>query len=136
MEDEKIAVEEEIKPTRRKARAVTVRVVTQKGKSALVEWAEGGDLRRAFVPADRVEGDRVDAETLEASIPYGVPWAELVDLSAATPENFQAEMHRHGVWTVADLESKPKVIRRVTDIITGINLGALHGAARKYEQGG
>lgn len=135
MDEEQVTTEEENKP-KRKAKALTVRVVASKGQSVLVEWPAGNDLKRAFVPADQVQDDKAEAETLEAGIPYGVPWAELVDMSAATPANFQAEMHRHGIWTVADLEAQPKVIRRVTDIITGINLGALHSAAKKYEQGG
>lgn len=127
--------EKETKP-RRKPKPVAVSAVAQKGKSVLVEWTASDGLKRAFIPADQVEGDAVDPEVLGQGIPYGVPWAELVDTSGATPENFQAEMHRNGIWTAADLEAKPKILIKVLPIITGINLGALRGAARKHERGG
>lgn len=132
---EEKATKEETK-LRRKAKPVAVSVIARKGKSALVEWGAGDGLKRAFVPADLVEGDAVNPEVLAQGIPYGVPWAELVDTSGATPANFQAEMHRNGIWTVADLEAKPKILHKILPIITGINLGALRGAARKHERGG
>lgn len=134
--DEEKEQEEKETFTRKAPRPVAVKIVARKGKSVLVEWPEGDDLRRGFIPVDKLDGQTVDPGVLGKAIPYGVPWAELVDMSAATPADFQAEMHRHGIWTRADLEAKPKVLRTILFNITGINLGALHGAAKKHEQGG
>jgi hypothetical protein len=134
MGDEEEVVEEAPK---KKKELTPVRVIAAEGKSALVEWADGaGLLRRAFVPRAKLEEDKADPGDLEKGIPYGVPWEEAVDLSNATPEAFADALRRLGVWTLADLEARPKLIRQALFNVTGITLAALHSAAKRYERGG
>jgi hypothetical protein len=130
--------EEETKEApKKKKELIKVRVVAAEGKSALVEWTDGDDhLRRAFVPQAKLETGGADLETLGKGIPYGVPWEEAVDLSRTTPEAFADELRRLGVWTLADLEARPKLIRQALFNVTGVTLAALHSAAKRHERGG
>ena len=64
----------------RKPKLVAVKVIESKGKSALVQWADGEDLRRAYVPASKVKDGQCDEDALGAGIPYGVPWEELISI--------------------------------------------------------
>lgn len=130
---------EEKEKKERKPKTVPVRIVEGKGKSSLVQWSlKGGDLRRAYVPVDKVtgvdEGARCDKDALEAGIPYGVPWKELIKVDV-DPAAVAQELRRRGVWTSRDLEMNPKVLRRIVDKMTGLTPGNLRRAAAQYEKG-
>jgi len=109
-----------------------VRIVEARGKSALVEWEDGGRLRRAFVPAKEVVDGACPAGVLEEAPAYGVPW-ELVDLSAVTPEAVAEQLRRRGIWTPADLRAKDRVLIRIATDAIG---DAVWRAAKAAEQKG
>lgn len=123
----------------RKPKQIAVKVVESKGKSALVQWRDGDDLRRAYVPADKVtvadEGARCDEDTLKAGIPYGVPWEELIKFDI-DPAAIARELRLRGIWTSRDLEMNPKALRRAVDEATGLTPSALRRAAAQYEKQG
>ena len=140
MEDvEKKAPAKEPKRPGREARTgkpISVTVVEQRGKSALVEWLDGGDLpRRAYVPADEVLASKVDTMVLEAGIPYGVAWDEAVTLPKITQRALCAALRKQGLWTIADLEANPKYFQRVLHDLTGLTIGSLRQAAKAHEGG-
>ena len=124
---------EEKEQPRRKPKTVAVRVVARKDESALVEWEAEGDLCRAYVPASKVEADRCDEDTLAAGIPYGVPWEDLIDLSALTPESIGVRLRRREIWTAADVERNIQVVQRTINETTGLTPARLHTLASQYE---
>lgn len=121
---------DEEEPTR-----VKVRVVQRRGESALVEWLDGEQQQRATIPVTAVVDDHVAEDVLLAGVPYGAPWAELVQLTA-TPAAVQAELYRVGVWTVDDLRQKPQLALGALQRVYGTDLAALMRAAKEYESGG
>lgn len=114
---------------------IAVRVVQRRGESALVEWLDGEQQIRATIPVTAVVDDLVAEDVLAAGIPYGVPWGELVQLTA-TPEAVQAELYRVGVWTVEDLRRNPQLALGALQRVYGVDLAALMRAAKEYESGG
>ena len=119
----------------KKHKAIPVEVVEQRGKSALVEWDDGGLLTRTYVPAAEVLGGRVDRMVLDAGIPYGVAWDEAVTLPKITPRGLCSAMRRAGLWTIADLEANPNHFQRVLHDLTGLTIGGLRQAVKKAQGG-
>jgi hypothetical protein len=115
-------------------REFTVTVIERKGKLALVQWLDGDDLRRAYVPANKVVGNRCDEDTLKVGIPYGVPWEALIQVEI-DPAAIANELRKQGVWTARDLEMKPRALRQAVDRVTGLTPGALRRSAVQYEKG-
>lgn len=115
------------------AKKVEVRVVAQEGESALAEWAEEGDLRRAYVPVGKVEGGRCDLDALNAGITYGVPWEDLIDVSGLTREAVGRELRRKGFWTSADINDNMRIVQRAVNAATGLSAASLYTLAREYE---
>jgi hypothetical protein len=118
----------------RKPKQIAVKVVESKGKSALVQWRDGDDLRRAYVPADKVKGDQCDEDTLKAGIPYGVPWEQLITIKF-DPVAIARLLRQRGIWTSRDLEMNPNMLRRVVERATGLTAAPLRRAAAQYEKG-
>lgn len=133
-EEQEKQEEEPRKPKRRKM--VEVYVVSQKGQSALVQWGGRDDLHRGYVPAVEIEDGKVDKAVLDAAIPYGVPWEELIDLSELTPQKVAQELHRAGVWTAVDIDARRKQAKQalVAAIGASVSLNALREVARELEK--
>ena len=124
-------MEEETKPKRRK---VNVRIVEQEGESALVEWTEGDDLRRAYIPTEKVEGGKCYQDVLDAGIPYGAPWKDLIPTSGLTPEAIGRELRRKGFWTSADIQANMRIVQKAVNTATGLSAASLFTLAQKHEE--
>lgn len=101
---------------------VAVRVVESKNKVALVEWLEGDEQRRAYVPATEVTPRGVTADVLEAGEPYGVRWEVLI--APGTPQAIAKALRQQGIWTVSDLAM------RMGDAVQAMNRVALESLRR------
>jgi len=75
----------------------------------------------------------LNAETLEAGIPYGLPWEEIVTLEA-TPEAFAAALRANGIWTKKDLEGNVRAVMGVLQSVYGLDLAHLLRAAGEHEK--
>lgn len=96
-------------PVRRK-KLIPVQVISQTGKSVVVQWLEKDDLKRVTIPKGKLEGGKVDAEILKAGVSYGIPWEEL-ELPEVTADDFAKELRRHNVWTATDAQGNPVQLR-------------------------
>ena len=95
-------------------RLIPVRVVEVKGQSALVEFeSDDQRLQRRYVPAGVVEEGRCAESILDLGIPYGIPWADRIDLSGLTPLSLERDLHQRGVWTEDDLRQHANVATRI-----------------------
>lgn len=112
------------------AEMIAVRVIRAQGPAVLVQWTDGDDLRRAYVPAREVLDGQVSSETLAAGIPYGLLWEEIVAFSV-TPERLARELRRRGVWTTEDVLRQPNSIVAALQAAYRIDLAAIQGAARE-----
>ncbi len=91
-------------PPARRPELVKVRTVRREGVAVLVEWYTGDkkdpQYHRGCVPPEEIQFDTADKLVLDAAIPWGVPWDEVVPGVTPAVTN---ELRRHGIWTADDL---------------------------------
>ncbi len=112
--------------------AITIR---GQGAARLVEFVQNGKRERRVVPAEAVQDGAISPESLADGIPYGIPWAKLIELSA-TPELLEANLHAAGIWTLEDL-SAPGGAQAAMGAIQktyGLDLSNLIRLASQYQR--
>lgn len=114
----------------------TVKVVSRKSQSLLVEWTDEEDVPRLIaVPAGAVGDDgTVAREVLDAGIAVGIPWAQLVKVGRDIPKQVEAELYRRGIWTAADLDANPNGAISALQKVYRVQLSALVAAAKEWRQ--
>jgi hypothetical protein len=112
------------------AKPIKVKIIREKGAVALVEWMAPEGVKRGTVPVVSISRGRVDRSELECAIPYGVPWEELVTVSA-TPRKIAAELRRVEIWTREDLEARPNQAMSAIQEAYGCSLKDLLKAVRQ-----
>lgn len=108
---------------------VAARLIERSGEVALVEWDEGDDWRRAYVPATELTPRGVTASVLAAGVPYGVRWESVIGLP--TPQQLGRALRQQGIWTADDLA------RRMTDAnqaLLRVSLDSLRRAVRAAKE--
>ena len=106
---------------RKKSVMVKAWKIASSGKSVLVEYLHAGRYARCYVPSEALLGDMVALDELQAGIPYGVDWSAIGPLSL-DPVEMDVELKRQGIYTHADMQSKPRE--------TNITLARLGGAVK------
>jgi hypothetical protein len=124
---------EEPKPAQkqRPRKTVRVNVVSRKDASALVEFVEGQAVQRKTVTAEALDGDKIAQDDLDLGVPYGIPWADLVKVTA-TPASIEKALHNAGIWTLEDLTSNPRRAIGALQAAYGLDLASLIRAANEY----
>lgn len=85
---------------------MNVRVISERQGTTLIEWIDDGELRRALLPAREVSADG-QVEFPERGLDYGLPWARFVTVEV-TPEDIERSLKNAGIWTLEDLQHKPR----------------------------
>lgn len=115
----------------------TVQIILRKNDLHLVEWKEQDKPQRAWVTPDMIVSEDPPSRSMVvknpgAGIPYGMDWTPLISISA-TPEDFDRELKRVGIWTVQDLYDKPNEARSALQSVYGMDMAALLMAVKAYE---
>ena len=110
---------------------IPVRLVSQTGKSALVEWQDKKGLHRASIPAEKV-AEKIDLELLEAAPAYGVPWADM-PIKPFTGEQFQAALYAADIWTEEQARLNAKKVIGALQALYMVHLGSLVEFAAKHK---
>jgi hypothetical protein len=115
---------------------VSVRLVEQRGESAVVEYDKAGvGLYRVIVPADAIVEDQASETDLDMGVPYGLPWESIAVLSA-TGASLANALRVRGIWTLADLERNQPAAFGAIQSVYGVDLAALiHAAETAAHQG-
>lgn len=123
-------------PAKPKARVreIAVTVITERGHSALVEWMDGGDKRRGYVPAEAVAGGKCAEDVLKAAHLYGVAWEKYIEIKA-TPTAVAQALRGSGIWTIDDLTRNPGGAQSAINSVVGISAGMLRKIAMRGEGG-
>ena len=95
---------------------IRVVVVEVKGQSALVETP---DHRRWFVPADKVQDGKVDADTMDKAALYGIPWEAYLNLDTLTTETLAGMLRKAGIYTSDDLKQRDRRLIRIGTLLIG-----------------
>ena len=110
-----------------------VTVVGRQGQSVLVEWQDGGDLRRATVPARSVVDNEVDDAELAYGVAYGLPWESMLTFRV-TPERVADALRRHGIWTASDLQRSPNAALAALQEAYSVDVSALLLAVKNIKE--
>lgn len=126
--------DEKPKKKERLIRRRPVKLIRRQNQAALVEWVdEDGRTQRCVIPAEMIQDGQAADDTLAAGTPYGLPWANLVTLSAS-PADVEAELHRMNIWTGDDLRANTAGAVAALQRVYGVDLGQLLQAATRYEK--
>lgn len=112
---------------------VKVEVIRKKGQAALVQWVEGGSVRRGSIPLDALQGDMVDQKMLQMAIPAGFPWASIIELSV-TPQIIEENLHRVGIWDLDDLLKNPQAAVGALQAAYKVDVAHLTKQARLFKK--
>jgi hypothetical protein len=111
---------------------VSVKTISVTGKVAVVETVDKKGVHRFSLPSAKVVDGKVDAETIEAAIPYGIPWADM-PIKVFTGEELQAALYASGYWTEQDVLKRAPEIIGVLQALYRVHLGSLVEFAAKYK---
>lgn len=103
---------------------MNVKIISKRGQSALVEYIEGGELKRATVPAGDIVDGEISSYKLRMGIPYGVEWSKYITLQA-TPKQLQDNLRRAGIWTKEDALTNAGAVLGAIQATYQIDLGTL-----------
>ena len=113
-----------------------VLIIRRKNGLTLVEWREGGTLKRAWVTPQMIESESDHycwVHNPGVGIPFGVDWERLISFTAS-PIDLDRELKRTGIWTAEDLRLNPNAALGAIKSALGLDLAALQNAAREYEK--
>lgn len=75
-----------------------MKTIRTDGQSKLVEYEQGGRIRRGILPAN--------SDDTGLAIPYGLPFAALLEQAGKAPAEaleIERKLHEAGIWTEADV---------------------------------
>jgi len=122
------------KPVRR-IRKVRVMVVRQRGESALVQWTSAGLISRCYIPVEEIgAGEKVGQDVLEAGIPFGLPFHELMDDIHITSVEVCNALRQRAFWTMQDIETKPQAAVGAINQLIAKKVGELISSAKEFER--
>lgn len=110
---------------------IEVRVVTSRGKSAVVEWVDEGRAFRKVVPVNKIKDGAIPEDVLEKAPLYGVPWAKEIKVKA-TAEDIENALHNAGIWTAEDALKNGNAIIGAINAAHKTSLATILRVAKKY----
>ena len=105
--------------------------------TALIEYEEDGVGKRVLLPVEMLEHLREQPDLLDMAVSYGVDWVDVLkcaDIRGLDQEKFANAMHKRGVWTKADVISKPISIRDSLVDALGGNVQSILREIRKLKE--
>ena len=97
---------------------VSVKVIEQKGASALVEWRKRGRTHRAFVPAEMVSDGKCAQSEIEAGTACGAPWEDYIS-GLPTAKQIAERLRKSNVWTMDDLFEQSFEVKKLFQSLCG-----------------
>lgn len=82
-----------------------MKIIKKDGHSQLVEYQEGGSIKRVILP--------LGEDDVNLGIPHGFPFADLLKekVCEGMAQRIEDELHRAGIWTAKDALAKPAAIQ-------------------------
>jgi len=115
-----------------------VRIIRRKNALCLIEWVdENGYFHRGWISDKYVSfgsGNEGTVRDPNMSVPYGIPWRELVSLNA-TPLDLEKELNRRGIWTIEELRNNPQGAQSAIQSVYGMDFASLLNSVKAYEKG-
>mgnify|MGYP001080540307 CR=1 FL=1 len=99
-----------------KIEATPVKVVKSKGGNSLVEWVEGADIYRSWLPNKEVADGHT--KNPEKGLSYGDDFTPLLKHLPTAAVIIQS-LHNRGLWTKEDVEANPQLAWDAVAVVYG-----------------
>lgn len=126
----------EVQAAAKDAQRLEVRVITRQKDVALVEWMEGEEARRSWLPAKEVAqwaDGTYHATEPSRGIPYGDDFLTSTKLHATTGA-ISKELRRRGIWTADDALSNAPAVYGALQAVYGLDVAGVLSAAAAYKR--
>jgi hypothetical protein len=118
-----------------KPKLIPVSVLKRDGDVVLVEWVRDGEAFRGYLPQAMLGDSGVAEDELEAAMPYGIPWADVLTINASVSD-LNKRLKNAGLWTAADVQNNPRVVIGAIQAAFDVDLTKVLIAARNFEEKG
>lgn len=119
------------------SKLTSVQIIQSNNDLVLVEWTnEHGILQRSWVEQSALvdaAGRTAKVEDPGQGVPYGVEFWRIVKLSLSS-KDLDRELKQRGIWTLADLRTRPNEVLGALVAAHGVDLAAVFQAADRYEK--
>jgi len=109
---------------------ITIKVISQRGQSALVEYIKDGVLKRVTIPTKDIVDGQISNYKLKLGIPYGIEWSKYIRLDA-TPQDLEQNLRRAGIWTKEDALQNAQRVLGAIQATYQVDLGAIMRIAKE-----
>jgi len=106
---------------------IEVKVIRHKNMAFLLEYNVEGIPNRVILPADAMPEEIPHTKLIEMTLnelergqPYGIPWEIALPNREITAECLAGCLRKVGLWTYADIQSKPGAIQSALAEAIGI----------------
>jgi hypothetical protein len=103
---------------------IAVEVLKVKGKTTLVKYLDGDNLRKVYVPTSKLSKGQVEESVLKKGVPFGLPW-DKIELPEITGEQLADELHKRNIWTAEEFRRNPQGVRAAVNSLYGKPLAIL-----------
>ena len=105
-----------------------MKTIRKDGKSKLVEFKEGDNPQRVVLPTAE--------EDTNLGIPYGFPFAEALTekIGERMAGLIEAELHKAGIWTPADIMKNPGAAQGAVLSAYGVDYAILLQIAKQFKE--
>ena len=106
-----------------------MKTIKIQGKSKVVEYKEGGEIKRCVLP--------LDVEDIRLGAPYGLPFQMLLlkaNVDERMAQKIERELHKRNIWTVEDLQSNPNAALSAIQAAYSLDVQKLLNLAKKFSQ--
>lgn len=109
---------------------IDIKIVSQRGQSALVEYIKDGQLERRVILASDIHDGQVNEYNLNLGVQYGLKWSKLITLQA-TSEDLEQNLRRVGIWTGEDALNNVEKLLSAIQRTYKVDLGVLLRIAKE-----
>lgn len=102
---------------------VSVREISHKGASSLVEWLDSaGNVKRSTLPSTELiyENGEVLVEDPDEGAPYGIAWEDLIHTRMG-PKAIADLLRQRGIWTLEDYANNTATVTSVFNEACSLN---------------
>ena len=105
-----------------------MKTIKKVGHSKLVEFVEGGVTERVTLP--------LNENNVKLGIPHGFPFAEALKshVCKGMAERIEAELHKAGIWTPADIIKNPGAAQGAVLSAYGVDYAILIQLAKNFRE--
>lgn len=111
-------------------------IITQDDKTALVEFAQDERAKRVVIPVSEIKKEnegQLDESVLNAGIPYGLPFEDIIELAPNFKQSIADELHNRGIWTAEDMRTFALVVHQAVMRAAGVEASRIIQLVLDYQ---